>query len=159
MTKRLILCGAACSGKDYLRKKLEEKGFNYSISYTTRPPRDGEIEGKDYFFISKEAALDMIDKDLFYEWVEFNGWIYGTTRTQFYLNDVFIMTPSGIKNISKEDRLNSFIIYINIEESVRRSRLELRNMPGDTVERRLLADHNDFKDFTDFDIQITTPEF
>jgi guanylate kinase len=37
--KRIILCGRAASGKDYLRKLLQEDGFKYQISYTTRPPR------------------------------------------------------------------------------------------------------------------------
>ena len=80
--KRIILVGCAASGKDHMRKRLEEKGLKYAVSYTTRPPRVGEVDGKDYFFISPEAAAVMIEGGLFYEWVEFNGWIYGTTVKQ-----------------------------------------------------------------------------
>jgi hypothetical protein len=48
---RIILCGKAASGKDHLRKILEGRGFKYGVSYTTRPPRQGEIDGKDYLFV------------------------------------------------------------------------------------------------------------
>ena len=48
--KRIILVGKAASGKDHLRKKFESRGFKYAVTYTTRPPREGEIDGKDYLF-------------------------------------------------------------------------------------------------------------
>ena len=75
---RIILCGKAASGKDHLRKILEGRGFNYGVSYTTRLPREGEIDGKDYFFITDEEASKMIESNMFYEYVYFNGWLYGT---------------------------------------------------------------------------------
>src|ERR1035437_3624382 len=51
---RIIICGSAASGKDHLRKKFEDKGYKYGISYTTRPPRTGEINGVDYHFLTNE---------------------------------------------------------------------------------------------------------
>ena len=47
----------------------------------------------------------------------------------------------------------------NIPEEVRRERLLNRAMPGDTLERRLIADWEDFKDFTDYDVRISNPDF
>ena len=47
---KIILVGKGASGKDHLRKILEGRGFTYGISYTTRPPREGEIDGQDYYF-------------------------------------------------------------------------------------------------------------
>jgi guanylate kinase len=102
--KRIILVGRAASGKDHLRKTFEARGFRYAVSYTTRPPREGEENGKDYIFITQSEAQEMIQMNQFYEWVEFNGWIYGTTRQQFDEDNVFIMTPTGISHISQEDR-------------------------------------------------------
>ena len=154
MSKRIIIAGKAASGKDYLRKKFEGRGFKYSVSYTTRPPRPGEKHGEDYIFISSSEAHEMISSGQFYEWVEFNGWIYGTTRQQFYSDDIFIMTPTGISHILKEDRSSCFIIFLDIDEATRRERLLSREMPGDSVERRLIADHQDFLNFTDFDLHI-----
>ena len=157
--KRIILVGKAASGKDHLRKKFESKGFKYAVSYTTRPPREGEVDGKDYIFISDETANKMVHDGLFYEYVYFNGWLYGTTNQQFYSDDLFIMTPAGISHIKPEDRLTSFIIYTDIEMSIRMTRLANRNMPGDSMDRRIKADELDFTNFNDYDLRITNPDF
>ena len=69
------------------------------------------------------------------------------------------MTPKGISLIKPEDRKNSFIIYTDINMSIRRTRLVNRNMPGDTMERRIMADELDFADFTDYDLRITNEDF
>ena len=157
--KRIILVGKAASGKDNLRKRFESKGFKYAVSYTTRPPREGEVDGVDYIFLSPEKAQEMIDNDNFYEYVEFNGWIYGTTKSQFWSDDLFIMTPKGISHINKEDRKKSFIIYLDIPVDVRYKRLQNRDMPGDSLNRRIDADEMDFMGFSDYDLRITNSDF
>ena len=157
--KRIILVGRAASGKDHLRKTFECTGFKYAVSYTTRPPREGEVDRKDYIFISPEEAHRMIENDEFYEWVEFNNWIYGTTKKQFHEDDVFIMTPTGISHISREDRERCFVFFLDIAEETRRERMLARQMPGDSVERRIEADRLDFENFKDFDARLTNPDF
>ena len=156
---RIILVGKAASGKDHLRKRFENRGFKYAVSYTTRPPRPGEINGVDYLFISEEKFVDMIEKGEWYEWVSFNGWKYGTSRKQFDEDDLFIMTPGGIAHIKEDDRRKSFIIYLDVSQERRKARLEQRIMPGDSVERRIIADEEDFKDFNNYDIRITNDDF
>ena len=156
---RIVLCGKAASGKDHLRQILEGRGFSYGISYTTRPPRSGEVDGKDYYFIDESEFQSLIDEKFFYEHVSFNGWFYGTSREQWYeTDDVFIMTPSGISKIKVEDRKSTFIIYIDIPIEVRKERLSKRS-DADSVDRRLEADENDFKHYTDFDIRINDHKF
>jgi guanylate kinase len=157
--KRIILVGKAASGKDHLRKRFESRGFKYSISYTTRPPREGEVDGKDYFFITEDQATKMVESNMFYEYAYFNGWLYGKTVEQFYTDDLFIMTPSGVSNIKPEDRTSSFIIYTDIEMSIRMTRLTNRNMPGDSMDRRIQADEVDFMGFDDYDLKVTNPDF
>lgn len=159
MHKRIILVGRAASGKDHIRKKLEDRGFKYAVSYTTRPPRAGEVDGKDYIFISEEVAQTMIQNDEFYEYVEFNSWLYGTSRQQFETDDVFIMTPTGLSHVDEVSRKQSFVIFIDIAEDVRRQRMLARDMPGDSVERRLEADRLDFENFSNYDIRITNHDF
>ena len=157
--KRLIIVGKGGSGKDHLRKKLEEVGFKYCVSHTTRPPREGEENGKDYHFISiDEATKHYIETNMFYEYVVFNDWIYGTSIEEFHSSNLFIMTPSGLSSMKPEDRFESFVVYLDIDESVRRERLSQRN-DADKLERRLNADYLDFKDFTDFDERIEDPYF
>jgi guanylate kinase len=159
MVKRVILCGHGASGKDHLRKRLEVKGYEYALSYTTRPPRENETPGTDYRFVTEDQAQTMIRNGEFYEWVRFNEWIYGTTKEQFDSKTLFIMTPRGLAHLKPEDRAESLVIFIDIDEGLRHSRLTSRDMPGDTVERRLLADRLDFSDFSDYDIRITNPDF
>ena len=157
--KRIILVGKAASGKDNLRKRFESRGFKYAVSYTTRPPREGEVDGKDYIFISDDEAKVLIESGFFYEYVIFNGWVYGTSVTQFHTDDLFIMTPAGISHIKPEDRVSSFIIYIDIYMFIRKKRLADRMMPGDTLTRRIEADELDFMEFNDYDLRITNEDF
>ena len=157
--KRIIIVGKGGSGKDHLRKELEKLGFRYCISHTTRPPRDGEINGVDYHFISREsAAFEFAAKGKFYEYVIFNEWLYGTSVEEFEKSNLFIMTPSGLSKMKESDRKESIVIYLDIDENVRRDRISKRN-DADKIERRLEADKNDFLSFTDFDYVITDPFF
>jgi len=160
MHKRIILVGKAAAGKDHLRKVLEGRGYKFAQSYTTRPPRPGEIDGKDYYFITESQFEVMESSRQFYEFVEFNTWKYGTTKNQFNEScDVFIMTPHGISLISPEDRKSCFIIYIDVEDNIRFERLSKRDMPGDSIKRRMVADTVDFEGFIDYDIKITNSDF
>ena len=162
MNKRIILVGKAGSGKDFLRKKLESRNFNYAVSYTTRPMREGEVNGVDYFFISGRAADIMILNGEFFEYVVFNGWIYGTTIAQwrqYHDESVYIMTPSGLAHVGDEDRKECLVIFTDIDIEIRRTRLINRDMPGDSIDRRIEADEQDFKNFTNYDVRITNPDF
>lgn len=157
---RIILCGKGAAGKDHLRKILEGRGFRYGVSYTTRPPREGEIDGRDYFFLEETEFKDLIDQGFFYEYVTFNGWYYGTSREQWFeTDDVFIMTPTGISKLHAADRKHSFIIYLDIPIDIRRKRLMERNDNDDSIERRLEADEKDFRNFTEYDIKLTDHNF
>ena len=80
--KRIIIVGKGGSGKDYLRKIFESFGFVYCRSYTTRPIREGEENGKDYFFIEDK---DIPKKEDLYESVYFNNWFYGTPKSNIYV--------------------------------------------------------------------------
>lgn len=157
--KKIILVGHGASGKDFLRKKFQERNFKFAITHTTRPPRVGEVDGVDCNFVSEEEFKRLIELDQFLEYVQFNGWYYGTTLDTFNECDVFIMTPSGVSKLSKENRDRCFIIFIDIAEEIRLSRLDSRVMPGDTALRRLAADRLDFCDFRDFDMRVTNPDF
>tara|TARA_Y100000389_G_scaffold19791_1_gene17115 strand:- start:5746 stop:6222 length:477 start_codon:yes stop_codon:yes gene_type:complete len=158
MSKRIIICGHGGSGKDYLKNKLVEKGFNPSISFTTRKARVGEIDGVDYYYCSNEQFDSMIKNKELYEYKEFRGWFYGTSLKEFYSSEIFIMTPPSIKELSKKDRKNSFIVYLDIDERIRKMRLSSRN-DVDSVDRRLRTDKEMFENFNDYDLRIVEPDF
>ena len=74
---------------------------------------------------------------------------------------VFIMTPSGISQISEQEREDCVVVYLNIDEDVRRERMRKRSDGGfDKIDRRIEADNKDFKGFIEkVDIVITDPLF
>jgi len=79
--KLLVLSGPGGVGKSTVAKRLREAGdFWVSVSATTRSPRDNEVDGKDYFFVSEEEFSRMVKADEFLEWAEFAGNRYGTPQ-------------------------------------------------------------------------------
>ena len=77
--KLLVLSGPGGVGKSTVAKKLREIGdFWVSVSATTRKPRNNEVDGHDYYFVSNEEFTRMINADEFLEWAEFAGNRYGT---------------------------------------------------------------------------------
>lgn len=80
--KLYVLSGPSGVGKGTVRKALmkDSPDIHYSVSATTRPKRDGETHGTDYFFVSKENFQDMMKNDELLEWAEYCGNYYGTPR-------------------------------------------------------------------------------
>jgi guanylate kinase len=78
-----IVAAPSGGGKTTLVRLLLERepGIRLSISYTTRPPRPGEQDGREYNFVSVDAFQGMISRGEFLEWAEVHGNYYGTSRT------------------------------------------------------------------------------
>ena len=79
----IIMSGPSGVGKGTIREKLmEDRSLNlfYSVSMTTRNPRPGEVNGREYYFVSKEEFQRNIDNGNLLEWAEFVGNRYGTPR-------------------------------------------------------------------------------
>ena len=80
----IILSGPSGVGKGTVRREImkdESLNLVYSISMTTRSPRNMEVDGVDYYFVSQEEFQKRIDQDDFLEWCEFVGNRYGTPRS------------------------------------------------------------------------------
>ena len=83
--KPIIILGPSGVGKSTLINALTAKwpnSFGFSVSYTTRQPREGEEHGKNYFFTSQEDFQKMIDQDDFIEWCKVHSNMYGTAKSQ-----------------------------------------------------------------------------
>ena len=79
--KLLVLSGPGGVGKSTVAQKLREAGdFWVSVSATTRAPRNNEIDGRDYYFVTNDEFSRMINADEFLEWAEFAGNRYGTPQ-------------------------------------------------------------------------------
>jgi len=78
-----VVSGPSGVGKSSVVAGLAERlPFHFSVSMTTRPPRPGEAEGSDYFFVGRDRFLAARDAGELLEWAEYSGHLYGTPRSQ-----------------------------------------------------------------------------
>lgn len=130
----LILTGASSVGKGDIRDLLmedEELHLFYSISMTTRPQRENEVDGKDYYFVDYEAFAQAVKNKELLEFAEFDGYYYGTPRKQidFLLNsgkNVLIeVEAQGVGQIKLKhpDAVSVFVMPESIGELEKQIRL------------------------------------
>lgn len=125
-----VLTAPSCAGKDYLSKCLFEQFpglFEMAVSCTTRPPREGEIDGKDYNFLSLEDFRQMQVSDRLLESVEFGSKCYGTSANEIERIQsqgrfpVLIVEPVGAINIwnwCKENDQPAQFAFIDVDREV-----------------------------------------
>ncbi|MBQ7330695.1 MAG: guanylate kinase [Oscillospiraceae bacterium] len=116
--KLFVISGASGVGKStVLRKVLDARqDLQFSVSATTRPPRPGEIDGVNYYFVTREQFLDMIARDEFVEYDEHNATLYGTPWSQLEnklkLGNVILdIEPVGAGNVRKK-RPDAILIFV-----------------------------------------------
>ena len=158
MNKRIILVGPTAGGKTFIRDKFREKGYKIDISYTTREPREGEENGTDYIFVSIKIFEEKVMFNEFYEWVNYGKNYYGTGFKEWHNCEVFIMETDGIKHIKPEDRKDCVIIYVNTPVNLRYERMKKRGWEEKKISERLRVDNEKFKNFKDYDFQISSEE-
>ena len=156
MSKRIIIVGPSCAGKNFIRDKFKEKGYQVDVSYTSREPREGEKNGIDYNFVSKTIFKNRIEHDDFYEWVEYNDNFYGTGVKEWLWCDIFIMETDGVKHIKPEDRKTCLIIYVNTPLETRAKRMVERDWSTEKIDERIATDIKKFKNFKDYDLEISS---
>lgn len=81
--KLIIFAAPSGSGKSTIARRIlsERNDIIFSISATTRPPREGEVNGKDYFFLTEEVFKKKIENNEFIEWEKFYDYYYGTLKS------------------------------------------------------------------------------
>lgn len=166
--EKCILLGKSGSGKDYLMRKLVEKGLKGSLKMTTRPQRKNETHLVTYNFVNESTFTDKIKNDELICYQTFNvtpegkdpeTWYYGLTKEEFDKSQVFIMTPGEFANIDPITRKGCFVVYLDISREIRESRLIRRQDKNDSIKRRMDADEDDFLGFSDYDLKVTDHEF
>ena len=154
--KRIIFCGPTASGKTYIRNKFKEKGFINEVSYTSREPRPGEIDGVDYHFISKDIFMIHLANGDFYEHTQYNGSHYATGVKEWNECEIFVMETDGLKTILLEDKCNCVFVYVDTSEEIRIQRMKERGWDMDKIMSRIKTDDIKFKDFLDYDFKINS---
>ncbi len=134
-----VVSGPSGSGKTTLcRKARELEGCAYSISCTTRQPRTGEIDGKDYHFLSQEEFLERTLRGEFLEWARVHGNYYGTLRSE-----VVRHIEAGLDVLMDIDIQGAGLIRSCEDEFIRRSIVDVFILPPTMDElRNRLAGRN-----------------
>ena len=113
----VVLIGASGSGKSSIEKILADKyGYEKITSYTTRSPRNGEVNGVDYNFIDNNTFTDMIRNNLFAEYDEYSqNRLYGTLKSDYAEgNKVVVLTPNGFRKIRQNcNSSNIYTVFVN----------------------------------------------
>ena len=156
----IILSSPSGVGKTTLTKKIQQKNqsFKISVSHTTRTPRSNEIDGVDYFFVSKLKFKELIDKKKFYEYAKIFDNYYGTLKATvdetLKKNDIiFDIDWQGTQQLSKFNNLNLIKIYlIPPNKKELKNRLTKRNQESkEEVEKRFKAFDEDVLHWSDYD--------
>ena len=151
----IAIMGKAGSGKDTLLKALlQELTFTNIarpiISCTTRPIREGEVDGVDYHYLTKEQFTDQFLNGDMIEATVFNNWCYGTSIKNLHKNflNIGVFNPEGIEILKENSQINLFVIYIQADDKTRLLRqLNREENPNcHEIIRRFSADENDFND-------------
>lgn len=137
----IVLVGESASGKSSIEKYLVDNyGYKKIVSYTTRPPRNGEIDDVDYHFVDVEKFSELKSKDFFAETATYRDWYYGVAKEDCTDDKVAVLTPHGLRQVSKIKDINIISFYINVP---RRDRLIKILQRGDNIEesyRRNVSD-------------------
>jgi len=163
--KLIIFSAPSGSGKTTILKKVLEKGLPlaFSISACSRNKREGEVDGKDYYFLSVEAFKKHIENNAFLEWEEvYSGSYYGTLKSELHriwaegkhvIFDVDVLGGVNIKKMFNKKALSIFIKPPSIEELEKR--LIIRSTETDeTLKKRLERAKMELSYEREFDVCI-----
>lgn len=163
MSKLFVISGSSGVGKGTVIKKFLEMhpDFKLSVSCTTRSPREGEVHGKNYFFLTKEEFKSYIERNEFLEWAEFSGNMYGTQKAYVEKklkegkNLILEIDTQGALNVKKimPDAQLIFILPPSIEEL--EARLRGRHTETeDAIQKRLNTVKSEMENSKYFDFQV-----
>lgn len=147
--KLIVFSGPSGSGKTSIVRALLEKYsdfLGFSVSATTRAKRENEVDGKDYYFITKEKFLEKIKNNEFIEWEEvYDGLYYGTLKSEInrlnqlkkhVLFDIDVEGGLNIKKLYSDKTLTIFVMPPSIEDL--KNRLQLRKTESEeSFEKRI----------------------
>ena len=163
-----IISAASGAGKTTLVKKLLTliNDLTLSISHTTRNPRPGEIDGKDYFFVTNEIFAEMVKEDKFLETAKCHGSFYGTSRN--FVQEVrdtgkdiiFEIDWQGAKSIKAifPEAISIFILPPSLKKL--EERLIARGQDSeDTIKVRLSAAKSEMSHVNQFDYVTINDNF
>ena len=161
----LIIVGGAGSGKTTVLRALAKKGYRRIVTYTTRPPRNNEIDGIDYNFITEEKFSQLAQKGFFVEISEYEASFgrcrYGSACYSYENNEGMIaLDVNGVKSLRSDKNamsVNAFIVYLNVTDKLLEQRLCARGDNRAEIAQRMRHDKEtliDIEEYCDLVISI-----
>ena len=147
--KLIVITGPSAVGKDSIVSNyINKNGGKLMISATSRKPREGEENNKDYYFLTEKEFEDRIEKNLFLEYAKYNGNYYGTPKDKIDEllekgeNVFLIIEVVGALNVKKliNDSILIFILPPSHEELERRIRTRAIDSEEDIIRRLEIAE-------------------
>jgi guanylate kinase len=163
----VVVSGPSGAGKSTLIRACLEAvpELAYSVSATTRKPREGEVDGRDYIFLSREEFEKWIDEGRFLEWAEYSGNLYGTPeqKVEEYLESgrsvILEIELQGAREV-REKRPDAVMVFVrapSLEET--RKRLEGRATEDDkALETRMMTALKEVEARSEFDYEVVNAE-
>lgn len=157
--KLVLVSGASGSGKTTVMRSIMN---NEIVSFTTRPPRKGEVNGIDYIFISQGEFKELLDNNGLIEYTNYGGNYYGVTRQEYEskLNAgdaFFICDVEGMKQM-KEIHENCLSIFIYCDRETVENNMRKRGDKEENIQKRLSTYDEEMLNMVYYDQVVTNRE-
>lgn len=163
-----IVSAPSGAGKTSMCRALTDSVDNlvHSISYTTRKPRPGEMDGRDYFFVTEERFRDMVRAGDFAEWAQVHANLYGTSRR--VLDDlktkgidvILDIDTQGARQIKDKYDVAVFVFIMPPSLSILEERLRNRNSDDEPeIAKRMRRAHDEINDYAMYDYIVVNRDF
>lgn len=169
MGKAILFSAPSGCGKTTIIGQLMQwfDCFDFSISATSRQPRTGEVDGRDYYFLSRDQFMQRVERNEFLEWEEvYQGTCYGTLKSEIdriwdagrvIVFDVDVNGGRNIKRYFGSDALSIFVMPPSLE--VLEQRLRSRGTDSEeAIVKRLGRSAEELKQAPQFDITIVNDD-
>ena len=135
-----IITGPSGVGKNTIIEAMStDLDFYFSVSHTTRPQREGEVNGKDYHFVTEEEFKSLVDENLMIEYEQYGGFYYGTSKKEILKESNIILLDLEVNGATKLLSENDdFIgIFIDIDDNELVKRLKNRGHDENFINKRM----------------------
>jgi len=163
-----VVSAPSGAGKTTLCKAITDSlgNLRHSISYTTRRPRPGEKDGRDYFFVTEEKFRGMVQAGDFAEWAEVHSNLYGTSRQALDhivskgIDVILDIDTQGAKQIRKTYEKAMFLFILPPSLAVLEERLRNRRSDdGEEIKKRMQRAHEEIREYAMYDYIIINRDF
>lgn len=163
-----VVAAPSGTGKTTVCRQVVERDgrISFSVSHTTRRKRDGEVEGRDYFFVDEREFRSLVAKREFLEWAEYNAHFYGTSWRAIdrglaggrdLLLEIEVQGARQVRARRPDARL-IFLLPPSMEEL--KCRLECRGTDSaEEIRRRLEVANRELEAVGEFDYAVTNDDF